>query len=62
MASHGRLVGARTLVTGASGALGRAFARRLGIAAWEHKDDGEPIRHSEPLQFTALQPSTRSYK
>ena len=32
------------------------------IAAWEHKDDGEPIRHSEPLQFTALQPSTRSYK
>ena len=30
--------------------------------AWEHKDDGEPIRHSEPLQFTALQPSTRSYK
>ena len=29
MASHGRLVGARTLVTGASGALGRAFARRL---------------------------------
>jgi len=32
------------------------------IAAWEHKADGEPIRHSEPLQFTALQPSTRSYK
>ena len=32
------------------------------IAAWEHKPDGEPIRHSEPLQFTALQPSTRSYK
>ncbi|WP_392345701.1 fumarate reductase/succinate dehydrogenase flavoprotein subunit [Parasynechococcus sp.] len=32
------------------------------IAAWEHNTDGEPIRHSEPLQFTALQPSTRSYK
>ena len=32
------------------------------IAAWEHIADGEPIRHSEPLQFTALQPSTRSYK
>ena len=32
------------------------------IAAWEHNSGGEPIRHSEPLQFTALQPSTRSYK
>ena len=32
------------------------------IAAWEHKPDGEPIRHSEPLQFPALQPSTRSAK
>ena len=32
------------------------------IAAWEHRADGDPIRHSEPLQFTALQPSTRSYK
>tara|TARA_A100001035_G_scaffold82040_1_gene63827 strand:- start:132 stop:833 length:702 start_codon:yes stop_codon:yes gene_type:complete len=32
------------------------------IAAWEHNTNGEPIRHSEPLQFTALQPSTRSYK
>ncbi len=29
MSSDGRLAGARTLVTGASGALGRAFARRL---------------------------------
>ncbi len=29
MSSDGRLTGARTLVTGASGALGRAFARRL---------------------------------
>lgn len=32
------------------------------IAAWEHCSDGEPIRHSEPLQFTVLQPSTRSYR
>jgi succinate dehydrogenase / fumarate reductase flavoprotein subunit len=32
------------------------------IAAWEHQDGAEPIRHREPLQFTALQPSTRSYK
>ena len=32
------------------------------IAAWEHNSGGEPIRHCEQLQFTALQPSTRSYK
>ena len=32
------------------------------IAAWEHQDGAEPIRHSEALQFTALQPSTRSYR
>ena len=32
------------------------------IAAWEHNDSGEPIRHAEPLRFTALQPSTRSYR
>ena len=32
------------------------------IAAWEHSEDGEPIRHAETLQFTALKPSTRSYK
>ena len=32
------------------------------IAAWEHQDGVEPIRHSETLQFTSLQPSTRSYK
>ena len=40
----------------------RDDARFAHIAAWEHNDNGEPIRHSEPLQFTALQPSTRSYK
>ena len=32
------------------------------IAAWEHNADGAPIRHTEPLQFTSLKPSTRSYK
>ena len=33
------------------------------IAAWEHRGDGrEPQRHSEPLQFTSLQPSARSYR
>ena len=32
------------------------------IAAWEYQDGAAPLRHSEPLQFTALQPSTRSYR
>ena len=32
------------------------------IAAWEYQDGADPLRHSEPLQFTALQPSTRSYR
>ena len=32
------------------------------IAAWEHQHGAEPIRHQEPLMFTALQPSTRSYR
>ena len=32
------------------------------IAAWEFNEHGDPIRHEEPLQFTALQPSTRSYR
>ena len=32
------------------------------IAAWEYNSDGEPIRHAEPLHFSTLQPSTRSYK
>ena len=31
------------------------------IAAWESNPNGDPIRHSEPLQFTSLQPSTRRY-
>ena len=32
------------------------------IAAWEFNDHGDPIRHQEPLQFTDLQPTTRSYR
>ncbi|WP_028952674.1 fumarate reductase/succinate dehydrogenase flavoprotein subunit [Synechococcus sp. CC9616] len=32
------------------------------IAAWEFNDHGDPVRHQEPLTFTALQPSTRSYR
>ena len=32
------------------------------IAAWEFREGAEPQRHSEPLQFTAIQPSARSYR
>jgi len=33
------------------------------IAAWEHRGDGiEPVRHAEPLAFSALQPTARSYR
>ena len=46
----------------AEGEAQRDDANFAHIAAWEHQDDGEPIRHGEPLQFTALQPSTRSYR
>ena len=32
------------------------------IAAWDHRRDGPPRRHQEPLTFTALQPSRRDYR
>ena len=33
------------------------------IAAWEYTGDGaEPIRHAEPLSFTALKQTARSYR
>ncbi len=32
------------------------------IAAWEYIEGAEPIRHVEPLTFTALKPSVRSYR
>jgi len=32
------------------------------IAAWEHRPDGPPRRHVEPLGFTALTPGARSYR
>ena len=33
------------------------------IAAWGHGGDAaEPILHREPLRFTELQPTTRSYR
>jgi len=47
----------------ADGEARRDDARFAEIAAWEHRGDGsEPRRHGEPLSFTALQPSTRSYR
>lgn len=46
----------------AEGEARRDDANFAHIAVWEHQDGADPIRHEEPLQFTALQPSTRSYK
>ena len=47
----------------ADGEAVRDDARFAHIAAWEHQGDGaEPLRHAEPLQFTALQPTARSYR
>jgi succinate dehydrogenase / fumarate reductase flavoprotein subunit len=47
----------------ADGEARRDDSRFAHIAAWEHRDGGaEPIRHAEPLTFTALQPSARSYR
>jgi succinate dehydrogenase / fumarate reductase flavoprotein subunit len=47
----------------ADGEARRDDERFAHIAAWEDLGDGrEPIRHSEPLSFTALQPSARSYR
>ena len=35
----------------------------MSISAWEHgAHNGPPIRHSEPLDFTAVQAETRSYR
>ena len=46
----------------ADGEARRDDANFAHIAAWEHQDGAAPIRHAEALQFTALQPSTRSYR
>ena len=40
----------------------RDDAQFAHIAAWEFREGAEPQRHSEPLQFTAIQPSARSYR
>ncbi len=32
------------------------------VSAWEHGGDGPPVRHEEPLEFTAVPLATRNYK
>lgn len=32
------------------------------VAAWEHADSGDSVRHQEELNFEVVTPSTRSYK
>ena len=32
------------------------------VSAWEHGADGTPVRHEEPLSFTAVPLATRNYK
>ncbi len=45
------------------GEASRDDARFAHIAAWEYRGDGaEPRRLAEPLRYTALQPSARSYR
>ena len=40
----------------------RDDARFCEIAAWEFAGDGEPRRHGEPLTYTTLAPTARSYR
>jgi succinate dehydrogenase / fumarate reductase flavoprotein subunit len=32
------------------------------VAAWEHRDEGPPVLHKEPLTFDYVHLSQRSYK
>jgi succinate dehydrogenase / fumarate reductase flavoprotein subunit len=32
------------------------------IAAWEHRQGAEPVRHQEPLVFTSVKPARRDYR
>ena len=32
------------------------------VAVWQHNDEGDAIRHIEPLKFENVKPETRSYK
>jgi succinate dehydrogenase / fumarate reductase flavoprotein subunit len=40
----------------------RDDTRFAHIAAWEHRPGHAPIRHAEPLAFSAVQPSRRDYR
>jgi succinate dehydrogenase / fumarate reductase flavoprotein subunit len=40
----------------------RDDARFAHIAAWEQREGASPMRHSEPLAFTAMAPSQRNYR
>ena len=46
----------------AEGEARRDDQRFAHIAAWEHRPEGPPQRHQEPLAFTLLQPSRRDYR
>ena len=46
----------------ADGEARRDDANFAHIAAWEHRPGAEPRRHSEPLTYTAIQPSQRNYR
>lgn len=40
----------------------RDDSRFAHIAAWEHRDGADSLRHAEPLPFSTLEPSARSYR
>ena len=40
----------------------RDDAQFAHIAAWQQREGGAPVRHSEPLTFTAMAPSQRNYR
>jgi succinate dehydrogenase / fumarate reductase flavoprotein subunit len=47
---------------GPDGEAQRDDERFAHIAAWEFRQDGPPRRHTEPLGFSLLTPSTRNYR
>jgi succinate dehydrogenase / fumarate reductase flavoprotein subunit len=40
----------------------RNDAQFAHVAVWEYQENGQPIRHKEPLVFEFVQPTTRSYQ
>ena len=39
----------------------RDDARFANVTVWEHRRDGDPVRHVEPLTFAEIKPKARSY-